>query len=145
MTDEMNKVNRVEADENDPMLGPALKDFRASVHAWTDAAYNRPRPVPSSAPQAVALRRPVAWVLSLTLSFGILGTAGYERHRQVTIAHERQHQQEQERQRVLEAQRARATEDAQETEDLMANIDSAVSRQVPAAMEPLALATDENR
>ena len=145
MTDEMNKANRVEAELGDPTLGPALKDFRASVHAWTDAAYNRPRPVPSPAPQAIAWRRPAAWALGVALSLGIFGTAGYERHREIVIAQERQHQLDQERQRVLEQQRARATEDAQDAEDLMANIDTAVSRQVPAAMEPLALATDENR
>jgi hypothetical protein len=145
MTDEMNKGNGVEADLNDPVLGPALRDFRASVHAWSDAAHSRPRPVLASAPQTIAWRRPAAWALSVALSIGIFGTAGYERHRHVIIAQERQHQQEQERQRVLAEQRARATEDAQETEDLMANIDTAVSRQVPAAMEPLALATDENQ
>jgi hypothetical protein len=145
MTDEMNKGNGVESDLHDPMLGPALRDFRASVHAWSDAAHSRPRPVPASAPQTIAWRRPAAWALGVALSLGIFGTAGYERHRQIAIAQERQHQQEQERQRLLEEQRARATEDAQDAEDLMANIDTAVSRQVPAAMEPLALATDENQ
>jgi uncharacterized protein HemX len=144
MTDEMNKVNRVGADPDervyDPMLDsvlrPALKDFRASVHAWSEAAYNRPRPVPASAPQKIAGRRAAAWVLTLALSVGVVGTAGYEHHRRGVIAQQKQHEQEMERQRVLAEQQAR------ETEELMANIDSDVSRQVPAAMEPLALTAD---
>jgi hypothetical protein len=151
MTDEMNKVNPVDADVQDPMLQSALKDFRASVHAWSNAAYNRPRPAISSAPQKVAWRRAAAWVLSLTLSFGILGAAAYERHHRQVVAEEQQRQQqEMDRQRALAEQRAKetahTTETAKinETEDaLLANIERAVSRQVPSAMEPLALTSDE--
>jgi hypothetical protein len=143
MTDETNKVNPVETDVDDPVLRSALGDFRASVHAWSDAAYNRPRPALSSAPQATAWRRAAGWVLSLTLSFGILGTTAYERYSSQVVAQEKQHQQDLERQRLLDEQRARETEAA--TEDLMANVDSDVSRQVPAAMAPLALTADEIR
>ena len=142
MTDQRNKTKSVEADIDDPVLRSALGDFRASVHAWSDAAYNRPRPALSSAPQAIAWRRATAWALSLTLSFGILGSAAYERHHTQVIAKERQHQQDLERQRLLAEQRARQNAAATDTEDLMATVDSAVSRQVPTAMAPLAL-TDE--
>ncbi len=143
MTDEMNKVKPVEADMDDPVLRSALGDFRASVHAWSDVAYNRPRPALSSAPQAIAWRRAAGWVLSLTLSVGILGTAAYERHHGQIMAQERRHQQDIERQRLLDEQRTRETAAATDTEDLMATVDSAVSRQVPAAMAPLALTADE--
>lgn len=143
MTDQRNKVNPIETDIDDPVLRSALGDFRASVHAWSDAASNRPRPALSSAPQAIAWRRATAWVLSLALSFGILGSAAYERHHSQVIAQEKQHQQDLERQRILDEQRARETATATDTEDLMATVDSAVSRQVPAAMAPLALTADE--
>jgi hypothetical protein len=142
MTDEMKKKSSpVEADLNDPTLQAAMRDFRASVHAWSDAAYNRPRPVVASAPQRSAWRRSAAWVLSLTLSFGIVGTAAYDHHHNAVTAREQlQRQQDLDRQRVLAQQREK------ETEELMANIDSDVSRQVPTAMEPLAaLMTDDNR
>jgi uncharacterized protein HemX len=139
MTDEMNSVNRAEADVEDPVMHSALKDFRASVHAWSDAAYHRPRPVLAPTPTTVAGRRVAAWVLTLVLSVGFVGTAGYQHHRQSVIAQQKQHEQEMERQRVLAEQRAR------ETEELMANVDSDVSRQVPAAMEPLALTADETQ
>jgi hypothetical protein len=145
MTDQMNKVKPVEADVNDPVLRSALGDFRANVHAWSEAAYNRPRPALSSAPQTIAWPRAAAWVLSLTLSFGILGTAAYERHHSQLVAQERQHQQDLERQRLADEQRARETAAAGDTEDLMATVDSDVSRQVPAAMAPLALTADEIR
>ena len=29
----------------DPALDRVLSDFRSSVHAWSDALYNRPRPI----------------------------------------------------------------------------------------------------
>ena len=140
MTDEMkDRNNSLEADLNDPTLQAAMRDFRASVHAWSDAAYNRPRPVLASAPARSAWRRSAAWVLSLMLSFGIFGTAAWEHHHQGEVA-ARQHQQELERERILAAQKEK------ETEELMANIDSDVSRQVPSAMEPLAdLMTDDSR
>jgi hypothetical protein len=132
-----NQLNHGQAEMNDPMLESALRDFRASVHAWSDSAYHGARPAVAAARQRMAWQRVVAWVLSLVLSFGILGTAGYERHHQNVLARQREQQREQERQRVLAEERAR------ETEDLLANVDSDVSREVPAAMEPLAQLMDE--
>jgi hypothetical protein len=126
------ELNHGQAELEDPMLQSALKDFRASVHAWSDAAYNRARPALSAAPYRIAWRRVATWVLSLALSFGIVGTAAYERHQHNLIAHHQELQREQERQRALAAEHAR------ETEDLMANVDSDVSREEPAALEPLA-------
>ncbi|HEY3704129.1 MAG TPA: hypothetical protein VGL22_03655 [Terracidiphilus sp.] len=137
----MNRKNSpVDTDLNDPMLQQAMRDFRGSVHAWSEAAFNRPRPVLASAPHRTAWRRSAAWVLSLTLSFAMVGTAAYEHHHRAVVAREQQHQQEMERQRILAQQREK------ETEELMANIDSDISRQVPSAMEPLAsLMTDDSR
>jgi hypothetical protein len=141
MTNEMNRKNNSgDADLGDPMLREVMSDFRASVDAWSDAAYNRPRPVLASVPQRAAWRRSAAWVLSLALSFGVVGTAAYEHHHKAVVAQEKQRQEDIERQRILAQQREK------EAEELMANIDSDVSRQVPSAMEPLAtLMTDDSR
>jgi hypothetical protein len=133
MSDEL-KIGRA---EDDPTVQSALRAFRGSVNAWSDAAYHRPRPAVAAATQQIAWRRATAWVLSLVLSFGLVGTAVYERHEHNVIARQQEQQREQERQRILAEQRAR------ETEDLLANVDSDISREVPAAMEPLAQLMDE--
>jgi len=131
MRDELNNRDQGQAELEDPMLQSALRDFRLSVHAWSDAAYHRARPDRSTATRTIAWRRSVAWGLSLVLSLGIVGTA----------AHERQHQQQlarQAQQRELDRQRALAEQRARETDQLLANVDNDVAREVPAAMEPLA-------
>jgi len=120
-------------------LDQALTDFRSSIHAWSDAAFNRPR----TAIAAVA-PRPV-WRLALSLALGCVlvaasASAGlWERHQQemkraaIRLA---------EQQRLVAQQRdmreRQARQVDQESEDLLAKVDSDVSREVPLAMEPLA-------
>lgn len=131
MRDELNQ-------ENDPMLESALRHFRASVHAWSNAEYQRARPVVAEAPRRISWQRAVVLVLILVLSVAIAGTAGYQRHLHNALLIQQQQQRELERQRILAEQRAH------ESEELLANVDSDVSREVPAAMEPLAqLMADE--
>jgi len=155
MSEERNKRNHAETGLDDfelgPVVGEALRDFRVSVQAWSDAAYHRPRPAVAVA-HRTAWRRSVTWVLSLALSLGMVGTAGWEHHHQNEIARQHEQQQrEQERRRQLAEQQAvaeqqaRAQQHAQDSEDLLAKVDSDVSREVPAAMEPLAqLMTDDD-
>lgn len=123
--------------EDDPEVQAALLAFRGSVQGWSDAAYHRPRPAVAPATQRIVWRRATAWALSLVLSFGLAGTAAYERHEHNVLARQQEQQRERERQRVLAEQRAR------ETEDLLANVETDVSREVPAAMEPLAQLMDQ--
>lgn len=140
MTDKLKTAAPSAAELDDPMLQSALGDFRASVHAWSDAAYHRTRPALAPAPRRIAWRRSVTWALSLTLSAGIVGTAAYER------LHHEQLARQAEQQRELEQQRALAEQHARETEALLAQIDSDVSRPVPSAMEPLAqLMVDDSK
>lgn len=131
-----NELKQGQGETDDPILASALRGFRDSVHAWSDAAYSRPRPAVAPV-QGIGWRRNAAWVLTLALSVGIAARAGYERHEHnLNVA--RQQQQEQERQRQQAALKAH------ENEELMANIDNDISREVPAAMEPLAqLMTDD--
>ena len=134
MRDELAATKK--APENDPVMvdvddaamRAALKNFRSSVHAWSDAAYVRPRTVALSQ-QGFAWRRVVGWVLSLAISAGLVGTAVYQRHLTGELAYQ---QQQREQQKLL------AEKHARETEDLLAKVDSDVSREVPSAMEPLA-------
>lgn len=120
---------------DDPEITSVLRDFRASANAWSEAAYQRPRTVPVTTSHIV-WRRAVVWASGLVLAAGMATTGVYEHHHRQELARIRA-QQEAERQRLLAAQRER------ETEELMAKIDRAISRQVPSAMDPLADLMDD--
>ncbi|MDE3186329.1 MAG: hypothetical protein KGM96_02245 [Acidobacteriota bacterium] len=129
---------RAEMEAIDPELQQVLGDFKASVHAWSDAMVSRPR----AARQTVAHRtwRLVAGgVLAAILIGGAVTGELYERHdRQVQQARIAAERKAEEQQRALEAQHAR------EEQDLLAKVDNDVSREVPSALEPLAyLMTDD--
>jgi hypothetical protein len=124
----------------DPELEAVLKDFRASVHAWSEAAYqssidaaDRSRAlVLSPAPRRTLWNRSLAWALSLVL-MAIIGTEGIHQYHQKQLARQVAIQRELEHQRkVVQQQHAR------EVDELLARVDSDVSREVPSAMEPLA-------
>jgi len=126
----------------DLALEEALKNFKMSVHAWSDAAYNSPRVLARPVAQQVrhSWRLAAGWALAVTLV--VAGASGgiFERNQRL------------ERQRIAEsahlAEQQKAVRDQQalEEEDLLAKVDSDVSREVPSAMEPLArLMNDEGK
>jgi hypothetical protein len=112
----------------DAALDRALSDFCSSVHSWSDAVYNRPRPIMATSRRAV-WRKAAAWSLGSMLVIGAAGGGVLEiRHRQdeARIAAAR------------EAQRQRALAEEREAEKELAKVDTDVAREVPNAMEPLA-------
>lgn len=114
----------------DPALERVLSDFRSSVYAWSDALYNRPRPIAAASSRAV-WRKAAAWSLGSMLVIGAAGGGVFEyRHRReaARIAAAREAQQ----------QRALAEEREREAEKELAKVDTDVAREVPNAMEPLA-------
>jgi hypothetical protein len=118
----------------EPALEEALKNFRMSVHAWSDAAYSRPRT------QARIVRRrswrlAVVWALAGVLMVGGVSGGMFERHQKIEQARIAAA-------RLAEQQKALREQQAKEEEDLLAKVDSDVSRQVPSAMEPLAQLMD---
>jgi len=124
-----------EGREFEAKIEQALKDFRSSVHAWSEAEYSRPRAV-----KLVHLRSwrvAAGWALGCVLAAGSLTGGLYERHHQQELAKIAARQQ-----KLAAEQRA-----SKEQDDLLAKVDSDVSRQVPSAMEPLAqlMAEDEAR
>jgi len=127
----MSLRDRIE-DAPDVVLERALKNFRSSVHAWSEAAYSRPR-------TAASVVRHRSWRLAASCALGCVLAAG-----SVTgVVHERHHRQEMARvaaaARTAEHERQVAAERVRvEDEDLLATVDSDVSREVPSAMEPLA-------
>jgi len=133
-----NELERVVRDETagDELLEQALSNFRLSVHAWSEDAYHRPRTV------AVVSRRiwrlAAGWALSGALAVGV-AVGGVQEHRHHQELARIAAAQQVERQRLATEQLAR------EEDELLAKVDSDVSRTVPSAMEPLAgLAADED-
>ncbi len=127
-------------DALDPELKQAIGDFKASVHAWSAAAQSRPRTLHRAVVHR-AWRLAAGWSLAGVLLLGTVSGGVYEHHRRLVAA---QHAaaQEADHQRALAAQRALA--EAQREEEMLASVDTAVSREVPSAMEPLALLTEES-
>lgn len=117
--------------ELDPELARTLADFKASAHAWSDAAYNRPRTVHPALLHRT-WRLAVGWAMAGVLIVGAGSALVYERHERVEQARIAAAARAAEQQRQLAAQHARSTE------DLMYKVDTDVSREVPDAMEPLA-------
>jgi hypothetical protein len=113
----------------DLALEEALGNFKDSVHAWSEAAYSRPR----TAVQAVrrrSWRLAAGWALAVVLVTGSVAGSVFERHEQkMRIA---------EAARVAQQQRLAAENRALDEEDLLAKVDNDISRDVPNAMEPLA-------
>jgi cytochrome c-type biogenesis protein CcmH/NrfG len=112
----------------DAELEQTLKNFRSSVHAWSEAAYSQPH-VPVKVCRT-SWRVAAGWALGCVLAVGSLSGGLYERHRlseQAKIAAAA----EAARQQKMEAEQRRQTEE-------LAKIDADVSRDVPSAMEPLA-------
>jgi hypothetical protein len=143
---EKNKFTEATAQEErlDADLKEALSDFRASVLAWSEAAYNRPRTALAAAPRNRVWRLAAGWALGCVLVAGAVSGGVFEG------VHVRQHRQELARieaAQAVERQRQISAQQAREEEELLAKVDSDVSREVPSAMEPLAqlMATDETR
>jgi hypothetical protein len=120
----------------DPQTREALGNFKASVHAWSENIVSRPRMA-----QDLVVRRTwrtaAGWALGCVVFVGSVSGGVYENHRKQEVARIAAVR-EAEHQRQLAADRAR------EEEDLLAKVDSDISRAVPSAMEPLAsLMTDD--
>jgi hypothetical protein len=125
-----------EGEAPDQALEQALTNFRLSVHAWSDAMYSRPR----TAAQVVrhrSWRLAAGWALASVLVVGGVSAGLQVRdHRTETaiIAGA---------QLAAQQQAAREQQAKADEEDLLAAVDSDVSREVPSAMEPLAQLMDD--
>ena len=113
----------------DPELEQALRNFRSSVHAWSDAEYQQPRLV-AVAPRRLAWRKAAAWALGSVLMAGgvgggLLGYRYQQEQARISAAREAEHHRQIQRQQAIEAERE------------LAQVDSDVSREVPTALEPL--------
>jgi hypothetical protein len=123
----------------EPELHEALTNFKLSVDAWSDAMMSRPRAV--MAPSRTNWSAVTKWALGCVVFAGTVSGGVYQNHRQVEAARA-------EAARVAEQQQHREMAAAQvlkeNEEDLMANVDSDVAREVPSALEPLATLMTED-
>lgn len=139
-----------ELEAMDPVLQQALGEFRASVQAWSEAELARPRAVHAAGHRLGRLA--LGWSLA-----GVLLAGGVSAG--VMVAHQRQqsaanrpvevvvHPQAQAATPAgtkvvgLKDERTAGVEEAavqaRQDEPVLANVDSAVSRTVPSAMDPL--------
>ncbi|HTX75663.1 MAG TPA: hypothetical protein VMD29_05595 [Terracidiphilus sp.] len=121
-----------DAERIDPRLQETLGNFRASIHAWSEAAFCASA-VAVPATHRLIWRRTVAWALGVLLTAGTASGALYERHHQQVLREQaRQRELQQERERALAAKRAA------DMDELLAKVDEDVSQEVPDALEPLA-------
>jgi hypothetical protein len=121
----------------DREVDQALEDFRLSVHAWSEAAYSRPRTATIAEPRGT-WRLAATWMLGCLLAAGSLVGGFYERQHDRELARVAAMQAARQR-RLAAAQRARM-EDA----NFMVTVDQDVSQEVPSAMEPLAQLMEGN-
>jgi len=144
----------------DPVVSGALKHFKASVDAWSEAAYSRPKSVARTAQHT--WRPAASWALGCLLVAGSLAGGLYEHHQRQEAARAAEMKAAEQKAELIRAaaeqsvtptpvatniatKRSTAVKRAVNTdEDLLATVDNDVSRQVPAAMEPLAQMMDGN-
>ena len=139
----------------DPVVSGALKHFKSSVDAWSEAAYSRPKSVVRTAQHNWRLA--ASWALGCLLITGSLAGGLYEHRQRQEAARAAEAKAAEQKVRLAAEQRVtpmpvavsiatrRPTivkRAANTDEDLLATVDNDVSRQVPSAMEPLAQMMD---
>ncbi len=144
----------------DPVVAGALKHFKASVDTWSEAAYSRPKSVARTAQHNWRLA--ASWALGCLLIAGSVAGGLYERGQRQQAARATEMKTEAQKAALVRAAEAeqrltptpvaaniatsRQPTDVKRAvntdEDLLATVDNDVSRQVPAAMEPLAQMMD---
>jgi hypothetical protein len=140
----MNWHEPLTGENEDQVVEQALRNFKTSVDTWSKAAMNRPCTTVKVARHGWRLA--AGWALGSAIA--AVSVAG--------ALHEREHRQEQARIAAAQAAAQKAAQQklsdvdqqlspAQNDEDLLANVDSDVSRAVPAAMEPLAQMMDQKQ
>ena len=122
----------------EPELREALGNFKASVDAWSDAMLSRPRA--RKAPARTNWSAVTKWALGCVVFVSTVSGGVYQNHQQQKAQKvEAARVAEQQQREMAAAKLAKADE-----EDLMANVDSDVAREVPSALEPLATLMTED-
>ena len=121
----------------EPELREALGNFKLSVEAWSEAMMSRPRE--AKAPARTNWNAVTKWALGCVVFAGTVSGGVYQNHKEQEaqkVAAARIAEQQRE---MAAAKLAKANED-----DLLADIDNDVARQVPSALEPMATLMTED-
>ena len=151
----MSRSDKLAAELDDPLVAGALKHFKSSVDAWSEAAYSRPKSAVRTGQDSWRLA--ASWALGCLLVTGSLAGGLYEHRQRQQAARAAEVKAAEQKVRLAAEQRvtpmpvAASIATTRPTtvkraintdEDLLATVDNDVSRQVPAAMEPLAQMMD---
>ncbi len=150
----MNFEKRQTTEAAEARLEEVLRNFRSSVHAWSEAEFARPRAV-AAAECRRSWRMGVAWALGCVVAVAGISAGVYGHHRQELAQRiaaraaqlQRMAEVRQAASQAVAEQPEEATEAPDETmpdAKLMAAVDKDVSQEVPSAMEPLAQLMDGN-
>lgn len=145
--DENTKPMRAEEMETlESELREALGNFKASATAWSEAMMSRPRE--AKAPARTNWGLVTKWALGCVVFAGTVSGGMYQNYRQQEIAKAEAdaaaRAAEQQRELAAHAAQEQSAQSTQSAEELMAKVDSDISREVPSALEPLAsLMTDD--
>jgi len=123
-------------DMKDAKLEQVLGNFKASVDAWSETAYSRPRTV--AVVKQWGWRAAAGWALGCMVVAGSLTGGFHERNLY------REHVRMLAAQQALQQQMAAEQQSSAEDADLLAAVDTDVSQEVPRAMEPLARLMDDD-
>lgn len=129
-----------EREMDETRMEQALRNFRGSVKAWSDAEFAKPREVRRSRWSMLwmTLTRPaVSGAMAAVLAAALIGVPVTVVHHQQVVAEQKQEAAN--REKAIEARQvqehaAQAVDDT----DLMTEVDSDVAQEAPNAMQPLA-------
>jgi len=157
----MNFRDQLTGEADDPVLNEAVKHFKSSMDAWSEAAYRRPRAVVKMA--GPRWRLATGWALGCLLAVGGLagGVVEHQRRQELAKLAAVKAAQRAAHERLVAARSAAAAQEALDEQpaaehinavtsrttsdqNLLATVDKDVSQEVPAAMEPLAQLMDDS-
>jgi hypothetical protein len=118
----------------DVQVEEALRNFRASVHAWSEREL-RPNRTPKAASRWMVAPA-MAWGLASVLAVAAV-TVPVSVHHERQVAAARLAAEQQQKQRAA-AEAARAAANSMDDEALLNHVDSDIAQSTPDAMEPLA-------
>jgi hypothetical protein len=120
----------------EPELREALGNFKASVDAWSDAMMSRPRR--AKAPARTNWSAVTKWAMGCVVFVGTVSGGLYQNYRQQEVARVEAARVAEQRRELAATKVTKPEDDLTANDDLMANVDSDIAREVPSALEPMA-------